>query len=93
MVNKMLDMFGSPQAQEALFRLMAGQIAQASPEKRAALAKVEVNIIRKGQQLTLTITESDDPQIAQIISNSINSWSGLLSKAFQSMGFRIKLYQ
>ena len=93
MVNKMLDMFGSPQAQEALFRLMAGQMAQASPEKRAALAKVEVNIIRKGQQLTLTITESDDPQIAQIISNSISSWSSLLSKAFQAMGFRIKLYQ
>ncbi|MBI4287770.1 MAG: hypothetical protein HY671_04990 [Chloroflexi bacterium] len=93
MVDKMMGMFGGSQAQEALFRFMAGQVAQAPPEKRAALARVEVAIVRKGQQMSLAITDSDDPQVAQVISGSLDNWGALLSKAFQAMGFRVKLYQ
>ena len=61
MFDKMFQMLGSPQAQEAMFRLIAEQMAQAPPEKRAAMSQVEVAIVRKPRGLTLSIGESDDP--------------------------------
>lgn len=93
MFDKMAEMFGGPQSQETLFRFMAQQVAQAPPEMREAMARVEVIIVRKPGGINLVVAKADDDRAANVISNSLNTWSGFLSSAFQALGCRVKLYE
>lgn len=93
MQNSLPNLFSNPRSQDMLFGLIAQQMAQLPVEKRDALSKVEVVIIKKSRGLSLSIGESDDPQIAQDISTYLGGWAEMLAKNFQAIGLKVKIYE
>lgn len=93
MQNSLPNLFGSPGSQDMLFGLIAQQMAQLPEEKRLALGKVEVVIIKKPRGLNLSIGESGDPEIAQDISRYLETWTVTLARFFQATGLKVKLYE
>lgn len=92
----MLDfsqMAGTPQAREMLFRMMAQQMGQASPDVREAISRVEVGIRRGERGFEIRIGESDHARVESMIRSSIESWSDLLARGFQAMGYRVRIYE
>lgn len=92
----MLDfsqMAGTPQAREMLFRMMAQQMGQASPDVREAISRVEVGIRRGERGFEIRIGESDHAHVESMIRSSIESWSDLLARGFQAMGYRVRIYE
>ena len=87
------QMLGSPQAREMVFNMMAQQMAQAPPELREALSKVPVTIIKRERGFNLTIGKSDNEQVAAMIESALASWSDLLIRGFQTIGYDVHVYE
>ena len=87
------QMLGSPQAREMMFNMMAQQMAQAPPELREALSKVPVTIIKRERGFNLTIGQSDNQQVAAMIESALASWSDLLTRGFQTIGYDVHVYE
>jgi hypothetical protein len=88
-----MQMAGSPQSQEMLFRLMSQQMGQAPPEVKEAISKVEVIIKRNERGLELHIGQSNNAKVESMLKASVDSWIGLLSRGFQAVGYRVKIYE
>jgi thioesterase domain-containing protein len=95
--NKMFDqlqnMMATPQAREMVFKMIAQQVAQAPPERREALSRVTVTLERTVRDMHLEVGHSDDEQIEEIIKQAINNWTDMLSRGFQSMGFKVEIVE
>jgi hypothetical protein len=39
----------------------------------------------------LEVSRSDDPQVEETIGGAIENWTEMLSRGFQSMGFRVEI--
>jgi len=91
----MFDMaqFASPQAREMMFRLMAQQMAQAPPEVREAISRVEVEIVKRERGFELRIGPSDNEQVEGMIRESLANWSEMLARGFQAMGYQVSVYE
>lgn len=87
------QMFATPQAREALFKMMAQQMSQAPPEIREALSRVPVTIVKQPRGFELKIGESDNQEVEAMIQGSLNNWSDMLSRGFQAMGYQVNLYE
>lgn len=87
------QMFATPQAREALFNMMAQQMAQAPPEIREALSRVPVNIIKRTRGFELKIGESDNTHVESMIQGALDNWSDMLTRGFQAMGYEVNLYE
>jgi len=88
-----MQMAGTPQSQEMLFRLMSQQMNQLSPDVREAISKVEV-VIKKGERgFELSIGHSDHETVESMVQQSLGSWISMLSRGFQAVGYRVKLYE
>ena len=86
-------MFGTPQARDMMFKMMAQQMAQAPPEIRDALSRVSVAIVKRPRGFELKIGESDNGQVEEMIQGSLVNWSDMLTQGFQAMGYKVKLYE
>jgi hypothetical protein len=84
---------GSPQSQEMLFRMMSQQMAQFPPDMREAISKVEVVIKRGEHGFELNIGKSDHERVEEVIRQSVGGWINLLSRGFQAVGYRVKIYE
>lgn len=93
MLDQMQQMMSTPQAREMVFKMVAQQVAQAPPEKRAALARVKVTLERTGRGIFLEVGPSDDAQIEETIKGAIENWTDMLSRGFQSMGFQVEIIE
>ena len=88
-----MQMANSPQSREMLFQMMSRQAGQAPPEVREAISKVEVIIKSSDRGFELRIAGSDNAQVESMIKDSISSWVDLLSRGFQAVGYKVKIYE
>ena len=87
------QMVSTPQAREMLFQMMSQQMSQAPPEVREALSRVPVTIIKRPRGFELSIGESDNEQVESMIQGALSSWSDMLTRGFQAMGYEVNLYE
>ena len=88
-----MQMANSPQSREMLFQMMSRQMGQAPPEVREAISRVEVIIKKTGRGFELRIGGSDNAQVESMVKDSVNSWIDLLSRGFQAVGYKVKIYE
>jgi len=88
-----MQMANSPQSREMFFQLMSRQMGQAPPEVREAISRVEVIIKKTGRGFELRIGGSDNAQVESMVKDSVNSWIDLLSRGFQAVGYKVKIYE
>jgi hypothetical protein len=88
-----MQMANSPKSREMLFQIMSQQAGQAPPEIREAISKVEVIVKRTERGFDLRIGGSDNPQVDNMVKDSVNNWIDLLSRGFQAVGYKVKIYE
>jgi hypothetical protein len=88
-----MQMANTPQSQEMLFRLMSQQMGQVPPDVREAISQVEVIIKRNERGFELRIGRSDHEKVESMVRESVDSWINLLSRGFQAVGYRVKIYE
>ena len=88
-----MQMANTPQSQEMLFRLMSQQMGQAPPDVREAISRVEVIVKRNERGFELRIGQSDHEKVESMVRESIDNWINLLSRGFQAVGYRVKIYE
>jgi len=93
MFEQLQKMMETPQAREMIFKTIARQVAQAPPEKREALGRVTVTIEKLARGIHLDVGHSDDGQVEQVIGKAIEGWAEMVSRGFQSMGFRVEIVE
>ncbi len=93
MFDQMQKMFQSPQAREMMFNMIAQQVAQAPPETREALSRVTVTIDKWDRGLSVAFGPSDHESVETTISNSIEGWTDMMARGFQSMGFSVEIVE
>ena len=93
MFDQLQQMMATPQARDMVFKMIAQQVAQAPPDRREALSRVKVTLEKIERGMHLEVGHSDDSQIEDIIKQAINNWTDMLSRGFQSMGFRVEIVE
>ena len=93
MFDQLQKMMETPQARELVFKMIAQQVAQAPPERREALSRVTVTLEKAERGLHLEVGRSDDEQIEAVIREAIDNWADMVSRGFQSMGFRVEIVE
>ncbi len=93
MFDQLQNMMATPQAREMVFKMIAQQVAQAPPERREALSRVTVTLERTKRGLHLDVSRSDDEQVEEVVSGAIENWTEMMSRGFQSMGFRVEIVE
>ena len=93
MFDQMQQMMSTPQAREMVFKMMAQHVAQAPPERREALSRVTVTLEKTERGMRLEVSRSDDPQVEEVVSGAIANWTDMLSRGFQSMGFKVEIVE
>jgi len=88
-----MQMANTPQSQEMLFRLMSQQMGQAPPDVKEAISRVEVIVKRNERGFELRIGQSDHDKVESMVRESVDSWINLLSRGFQAVGYRVKIYE
>ena len=88
-----MQMANSPKSREMLFQIMSQQAGQAPPEIREAISKVEVIVKRTERGFDLRIGGSDNSQVDNMVKDSVNNWIDLLSRGFQAVGYKVKIYE
>jgi hypothetical protein len=88
-----MQMANSPKSREMLFQMMSQQMGQAPPEIKEAISKVEVIIKKTERGFELRIASSDNAQVESMVKESVNSWIDLLSRGFQAVGYKVKIYE
>ena len=93
MFDQLQKMMETPQAREMVFKMIAQQVAQAPPERREALSRVTVTLEKTERGMQLEVSRSDDQQVEEIIGGAIANWTDMLSRGFQSMGFKVEIVE
>ena len=91
MLDQLQNMMATPQAREMVFNMIAREVAKAPPERREALSRVTVTLEKTERGMHLEVSHSDDPQVEETIRGAIENWTEMLSRGFQSMGFRVEI--
>ena len=93
MLEQLQKMIATPEAREMVFKMIAQQVAQAPPERREALSRVKVTLEKTDRGMHLEVGYADDRQIEEIIKQALENWTDMLSRGFQSMGFRVEIVE
>ncbi|MFC1991508.1 hypothetical protein ACFLVC_02100 [Chloroflexota bacterium] len=93
MLDQMQQMMANPQAREMVFKMIAQQVAQAPPERKEALSRVMVTLEKTERGLHLDVSPSDDQQVEEVVRDAIINWTDMLSRGFQSMGFKVEIVE
>jgi len=88
-----MQMANSPKSREMLFQMMSQQMGQAPPEVREAISRVDVIIKRTERGFELRIGESDNAKVEAMLKESTDNWIEMLSRGFQAVGYRVKIYE
>ncbi len=88
-----MQMANSPKSREMMFQMMSQQMGQAPPEIKEAISKVEVIVKKTERGFELRIAGSDNLQVESMVKESVNSWIDLLSRGFQAVGYKVKIYE
>ena len=88
-----MNMANSPQAREMLFKMMSRQMGQAPPEVRESISRVEVAIKRNERGFELHLGRSENAKVEGMLKESTDSWIEMLSRGFQAVGYKVKIYE
>ena len=88
-----MNMANSPQAREMFFKMMSRQMGQAPPEVREAISRVEIVIKRNERGFELQLGRSDNARGEGMLKESTDSWIEMLSRGFQAVGYKVKIYE
>ncbi len=88
-----MQMAGSPQAREMFFKMMSKQMGQAPPDVKEAISKVEIGIKRNERGFELRLGNSEHPQVEKMLQESTDNWIEMLSRGFQAVGYKVKIYE
>jgi len=88
-----MQMANSPKSRETLFQMMSQQMGQAPPEVREAISRVDVIIKRTERGFELRIGESDNAKVEAMLKESTDNWIEMLSRGFQAVGYKVKIYE
>lgn len=88
-----MNMANSPQSREMLFRMMSKQMGQAPPDVREAISRVEVVIKRNERGFELHIGRSENAKVETMLKESTDNWIEMLSRGFQAVGYKVKIYE
>ena len=88
-----MQMANSPKSREMLFQMMSQQMEQAPPEVREAISRVDVIIKRTERGFELRIGESDNAKVETMLKESTDNWIEMLSRGFQAVGYKVKIYE
>ncbi len=88
-----MQMANSPKSREMLFQMMSQQMGQAPPEVREAISRVDVIIKRTERGFELRIGESDNAKVEAMLKESTDNWIEMLSRGFQAVGYKVKIYE
>ena len=66
---------------------------QSPPDVREAISKVEVVIKKSDRGFEMRIGQSDHEKVEEMVRQSLDSWINLLSRGFQAVGYRVKIYE
>ena len=91
MFDQLQNMMATPQAREMMFNMIAQEVAKAPPERKEALSRVTVTLERTERGMHLDVSRSDDQQVEEVVRGAIENWTEMLSRGFQSMGFRVEI--
>ena len=91
MFDQLQNMMATPQTREMVFKMIAQQVAQVPLERRDALSRVTVTLERTERGMHLEVGHSDDQQVEEVVRGAIENWTDMLSRGFQSMGFRVEI--
>ena len=93
MFDQLQNMMATPQAREMMFNMIAREVAKAPQERREALSRVTVTLERTERGMHLEVGHSDDQQVEEVVRDAIENWTDMLSRGFQSMGFRVEIVE
>lgn len=93
MFNQLQKMMTTPQARDMVLKWIAQEVAQAPPERREALSRITVTLERTPRGMHLEVGRSDNEQIEETIRNAVENWTDMLSRVFQSMGFKVEIVE
>jgi len=93
MFDQLQNMMATPQAREMMFNMIAREVAKAPQERREALSRVTVILERTERGMHLEVGHSDDQQVEEVVRGAIENWTDMLSRGFQSMGFRVEIVE
>ena len=93
MFDQLQNMMATPQAREMMFNMIAREVAKAPLERREALSRVTVTLERTERGMHLEVGHSDDAQVEEVVRGAIENWTDMLSRGFQSMGFRVEIVE
>ena len=88
-----MQMASSPQAREMFFKMMSKQAGQATPEVRNAITKVDVIIKKNERGFELKLGHSNNADVEKMLIESTDNWIELLSRGFQAVGYKVKIYE
>jgi phenylalanyl-tRNA synthetase alpha subunit len=91
MFDQMQNIMATPQAREMMFKMIAQQVAQAPKERREALARVKITLETTERGMRLDASPSDNPEVEATVRNAIETWTDMLARIFQSMGFQVEI--
>lgn len=93
MLDQFQNMMASPKALDMMFNMIAQKVAQAPPEVREVLSRVTVTLEKTERGIHLEVGRSDDTRVEETIRGAIESWTEMLSRGFQSMGFNVEIIE
>lgn len=93
MLDQFQNMMATPQALDMVFNMVAQKVAQAPPEVKEALSRVTVTLEKTERGMHLEVGRSDDAKVEETIRGAVESWTEMLSRGFQSMGFKVEIIE
>ena len=88
-----MQMASSPQARDMFFKMMSRQAGQATPEVKEAISKVEIIIKKNERGFELKLGHSTNSDVERMLKESTDNWIELLSRGFQAVGYKVKIYE
>ena len=93
MLDQFQNMMATPQTLDMVFNMVAQKVAQAPPEVKEALSRVTVTLEKTERGMHLEVGRSDDAKVEETIRGAVESWTEMLSRGFQSMGFKVEIIE
>ena len=93
MLDQLQNMMANPQALDMVFNMIAQKVAQASPEAREVLSRVTVTLEKTERGIQLEVGHSDDARVEETVRGAIETWTEMLSRGFQAMGFKVEIVE
>jgi hypothetical protein len=89
-----MQMDGGEQSQEMLYQMMRQQMqSRTPPEVQEAITKVEIVIKKRPRGFELNIGPSGHPGVEEMVRESVEAWTNMLSRGFQAFGYKVKVYE